>query len=81
MIWRPVAKKELMELSGPIRRIAPRGLTLTNPEKEKPIQNSGWIECGKCHKVIYKADKGFDASAFREARKKHYSLSPTCEHD
>jgi hypothetical protein len=81
MIWRPVAKKDLRELSGPIRRIAPRGLTLTNSEKEKPIQNSGWIECGKCHKVIYKADKEFDAAAFREARKKHYSLSPTCEHD
>jgi phage FluMu protein Com len=81
MNWRPVAKKDLRELSAPIKRIAPKGLILTNPEKKRPSQDSGWIECGKCHKVIYKADKGFDEAAFKEARKKHYSLSPTCEHD
>lgn len=81
MNWKPVAKKDLRELSGPIKRIAPRGLILTNPENEKPIHASGWIECGKCHKVIYKADKWFDTTAFKEARKKHYSVSPACEHD
>jgi hypothetical protein len=80
MIWRPAAKKDLIELSGPIRRIAPRGLMLTNPEKERPIQDSSGIECGKRHKVIYKADKGFDAAAFQEARKKHYSVSLASEH-
>jgi acetyl-CoA carboxylase beta subunit len=74
------AKKELIELSAPIRRIAPRSLILTNPEKERPIQESSWIECGKCHKVIYKADKEFDAAAFQEARNRHYSISPECEH-
>ena len=79
MIWRPIAKKDLIELSSP-RRIAPRSLTLTNPEKERPVQEYGWIECGKCHKVIYKADKGFDAAAFQEARDRHYSVSPECEH-
>jgi hypothetical protein len=81
MSWRPVARKDLKELSAPIRRIAPRGLILTNPEKNRPIHDSGWIECGRCHKVIYKADKGFDEAVFKEARKKHYSASPACRHD
>jgi hypothetical protein len=81
MSWRPVARKDLRELSAPIRRIVPRGLILTDPERNRPIQGSGWIECGKCHKVIYKADKGFDEAVFKEARKKHYSASPACEHD
>jgi acetyl-CoA carboxylase beta subunit len=75
-----MAKKDLSELSAPIRRIAPRSLISANPGKERPIQESGWIECGRCHKVIYKADRGFDAAAFQEARKRHYSISPECEH-
>jgi len=79
MNWRPAVKKDLIELSGPIRRIAPRGLMLTNPEKERPIQDSSSIECGECHMVIYRADNGFNAKAFQEARRKHYSFSPTCQ--
>jgi hypothetical protein len=80
MVWRPVAKKDLTEVSGPIRRIVPRGLTLTNPEKKRPIHDFSGIECGKCHKVIYKPDIGFDAAAFQKAKKKHYSISPACAH-
>lgn len=80
MIWRPAAKKDPIELSGPIRRIAPKSFMLTNPEKQNPIQDSSGMESGKCRKVIYKADKGFDAAAFQEARKKHYLVSLACEH-
>jgi len=68
-----------MELSGPLKRIAPKGLLLANPRKQAPIQDSSGIECGKCHKVIYRADKGFDAKAFQEAKNKHYSVSPACK--
>ena len=68
-----------MELSGPMKRIAPKGLLPTNTRKETSIQDSSIIECGKCGEVIYRADNGVDAKAFQEARKKHYSISPGCE--
>jgi len=77
--WKPAPKKELTELSGPLKQITPKGLLLANPGKQAPIQDSSSIECGKCHVVIYRAEKGFDAKAFREARKMHYSTSPTCK--
>jgi hypothetical protein len=79
VLWNPVPKKDLMELSGPLKRIAPKGLLLANPGKQTPIQDPSSIECGKCHVVIYRADKGFDAKAFKKARKMHYSISPACE--
>ena len=79
MLWKHVPKKELTELSRPLKQIAPKGLLLANPGKQAPIQDSSIIECGKCHMVIYKADKEFDAKAFQEARKMHYSFYPACE--
>lgn len=79
MLWKPVRKKDLIELAGPIKRIAPKGLMLSNPGKQAPNQDSDSIECGKCQTVIYKADDGFDANAFDEAKRKHYSSSPTCK--
>jgi ribosomal protein S27AE len=78
-VWRPSPKKDPKELGGPIKRIAPRGLLLANWEKEAPIQDPRSIECGKCHAVIYRAEKGFDAKTFEEARKKHFSNSPGCD--
>jgi hypothetical protein len=68
-----------MELSGPLKRIAPKGFLLANPGKQAPIQDPNGIECGECHVVIYEADKEFDAKAFQEARKRHYSISPACK--
>jgi hypothetical protein len=62
-----------------MKRIAPKGLLLVNPDKQDPMQDPNSIECGSCHTVIYKADKGFDAKAFEEAKKNHYSASPACE--
>ncbi|MGA2973069.1 MAG: hypothetical protein ABSE39_10695 [Candidatus Bathyarchaeia archaeon] len=79
MVWKPAPKQDLTELSGPLKRIAPRGLLLANPGKQAPIQDSNGIECGKCHTVIYRADKGFDVKALQEARKMHYSISPACK--
>jgi hypothetical protein len=78
MLWRPAAKKDLMELSGPIKRIAPKDLPI-NVRKEVSIQDSSIIECGKCGQTIYRADNGIDAEALKKARKKHYSVSPGCE--
>lgn len=77
--WRPEADKESSELGGPMRRIVPRGLLLAAPAKQAPIPESGEIECGSCHGVIYKPDNGFDAREFQEAKEKHYSLSPACK--
>jgi len=62
-----------------MKRITPRGLLLANWEREASVQDPRGIECGKCHVVIYRAEKGFDAKAFEEARKKHYSNSPGCD--
>ena len=78
-LWKSAPKKDLTELSGPLKRIAPRGLLLTNLGKRTPIRDSAGIECGRCHVVIYIAEKEFDAKAFQEARKLHYSISPSCE--
>jgi len=79
MHWKLAPKKELMGLSGPLKRIAPKGLLLARSGKQTPIQDSSSIECGKCHMVIYRADKVFDAKAFQEAKNRHYSISPACE--
>jgi len=79
MRWKPEATKDLTELAGPTKRIAPRGLLLANPGKQTPTQDSYNIECGKCHMVIYRAENSFDAKAFQDAKKKHYSVSPACE--
>ena len=69
----------MIELGGPIKRIAPKGLLLAGAGKQAPIEDPSGIECGSCHMVIYKADKGFDAKAFEEAKKNHYSAYPACE--
>ncbi|MGA2790572.1 MAG: hypothetical protein ABSF00_07375 [Candidatus Bathyarchaeia archaeon] len=78
MAWKPAPKKDLKELSGPLKRIAPRGLLLANPGKQAKEESNG-IACGICHAVIYRPDKGFDAEALEEARKTHYSTSPACK--
>ena len=78
-LWKPAQKKDLTDLSGPLKRIAPKGLLLANPGKQSPHLDSSGIECGKCHMVIYRANKGFDANALEEARKAHYSTSPACK--
>jgi len=74
-----VPKRDLMELSGPIKRMAPKGLILARPGKQTPIESSNSIECGKCHMEIYRADDGFNANEFQEAKRKHYSNFPACE--
>ena len=79
MLWKPAPKKELIELSGPLKRIVPEGLLLANPGKQAPIQDSNSIECGKCHAPIYTANKEFDLKAFQEAKRIHYANSPACE--
>jgi len=79
LVWKPAPRKDLTELSGPMKRIAPRGLLLAKPGKQSPVEDPGGIECGKCHAVIYRADKGFDAKALEEARNMHYSISPACK--
>jgi ribosomal protein S27AE len=78
-LWKPASRKNLIELSGPMKRIAPKGLLLANPGRQAPIQDSNGIECGKCHVVIYPVGKGFDAKAFQDARNRHYSISPACK--
>ncbi len=78
-VWKPAPKKDSTELSGPMKQIAPRGLLLANPGKQAPIEEPDAIECGKCHAVIYRTDKGFDVKALEEARNIHYSVSPACK--
>jgi len=81
MNWKPVPKRDIAEIAGPMKRIAPRGLFLANPGKQAPAQNrEGGIECGSCHAIIYTPETVFDAGAFQAARKKHYAASPACEH-
>lgn len=77
--WRPTPRKDSVQLGGPIKRIAPKGLLLAGAGKQAPALDPSGIECGICHNVIYKADKGFDAKAFQEAKKTHYAASPACE--
>ena len=73
-------KRDISELAGPMKRLAPRGLLLARPGKQAPVQDPGsGIECGTCHAVIYTAEGGFDRDAFEAARKKHYVISPECE--
>lgn len=79
VVWRPALRKELIELGGPIKRIAPKGLLLAAAGKQAPIQDPSSIECGSCHRVIYRPDKEFDATAFEKAKKNHYSAYPPCE--
>ena len=80
MRWNPVPKRDISELAGPIKRMAPRGLLLARPGKQAPVQGSGnTIECGFCHTVIYKTEGVFDKDAFVAAREKHYAISPECE--
>jgi len=78
MRWKPVPKRDISELAGPTKRIAPRGLLLANPGKRTSVPNSG-IECGTCHRIIYMAEGVFEAEALQAARKKHYAVSPACE--
>lgn len=77
--WKPAPKKDLTELSGPLKHVAPKGLLLANPGRQAPIQDSKSIECGKCHALIYTANDKFDPVAFQEAKKKHYATSPACD--
>jgi hypothetical protein len=77
--WRPAAKKDTIELAGPIKRMAPRGLLLASPNQQAPVQDPKTVECGKCHKVIYTAKNGFDSAAFQAAKADHYSASPSCK--
>jgi hypothetical protein len=79
MRWKPVPERNVNELGGPMKRMVPRGLILGKPGRQAPVQDSGGIECGTCHMVIYKVDGVFDAEAFQAARRKHYSVSPACE--
>ena len=79
MNWRPEEKKDLIEVGGPVKRMVPRGMLLVNPDKRLSEQDPNMIECGKCHKVIYRVEKTFDSTAFQEARKLHYSTSPECQ--
>jgi hypothetical protein len=79
MHWRPEERKDLIEVGGPIKRMTPRGLLLVDPDKRPSQRDPSIIECGKCHEIIYRTDKGFDANAFQAARKAHYSTSPDCE--
>ena len=61
-----------------MKRIAPKGLLLAHAGKLERAQDSG-IECGKCHTVIYRPEKEFDAEVFQEAKRKHYAMSPDCQ--
>jgi len=79
MRWRPVAKRDIRELEGPVKQLAPRGLLLARPGKQAPRQESNDIECGVCHAIIYRAEGGYDKEVFLAARMRHYSLSPRCE--
>jgi hypothetical protein len=78
VLWKAAPKKDLIEVSAPLKQITPKGLLLANPAQQATIQDSG-IECGKCHTVIYRADREFDAKAFQRARNNHYSISPACK--
>ena len=78
MSWRASRTRELAEIAGPMKQIAPRGLLLGPARRQQPKMESG-IECGKCHLVIYRPDREFDAEAFQKAKKMHHELSPTCE--
>jgi len=80
MRWKPAPKRNFSELAGPTKRIAPRGLLLGMPGKQAAVQGpDNGIECGTCHRIIYKSEGVFDAEAFQAARKKHYTVSPACE--
>ena len=79
MQWRTEERKDSIELGGPVKRMVPRGMLLMNPDKRPSETDPSIIECGRCHKVIYRTDRGFDTSAFQEARKAHYLTSPECE--
>jgi len=80
MRWRPAPKRDIVELAGPMKMMAPRGLFLARPGRQAPTQDSsGDIECGTCHTVIYKGGGIFDKDAFAAAKKKHYASSPACE--
>ena len=80
MRWKPLPKRDISELAGPTKRLAPRGLLLARPGKQAPVQDPGnGIECGTCHEVIYRPENSFDRDAFEVARKKHYAISPECE--
>jgi len=77
MSWNPSRTKEPNEVSGPMKRIAPKGLLLAHPGKQGPAPDSN-VECGKCHTIIYRPDRKFDATALQAAMKAHYSTSPKC---
>jgi hypothetical protein len=62
-----------------MKQVTPKGLLLANPGKQAPVQDPKSIECGKCHVVIYTANERFDPKAFQDAKRIHYSISPTCE--
>lgn len=80
MRWKPIPRRDVSEVAGPMKRMRPRGLLLGMPGKQAPFQDSGnIIECGNCHLVIYRSEGAFDREAFYAARKKHYSVSPACE--
>jgi hypothetical protein len=79
MSWRPEHRKDLGEVSGPIRQVVPRGIFGAYAARRKQARVSEGIECGSCHAVIYKPDKEFDREAFEAAKKEHYSASPTCK--
>ena len=80
MRWKPVPKRDVSELAGPTKRIAPRGLLLAMPGKQAPVQGpDNGIECGTCRSIIYKPEGVFDAEIFQAAKKKHYAVSPACE--
>ncbi len=77
MSWRASRTRELSEIAGPMKQIAPRGLILGPSRKQRPDLELG-IECGICHLVIYRPDGKFDGEAFQKAKKMHLATSPTC---
>jgi hypothetical protein len=77
MSWNPGRAKEPNDVSGPVKRIVPKGLLLANPGKQAPAPDSN-VECGKCHMIVYSPDRKFDAKALQLAMKAHYSTSPQC---
>jgi len=77
MRWRPIPTKDPTEISGPMKRIVPKGLLLAHAGKQTATSSND-IECGQCHAVIYRPEKKFDETAFQAAMKAHYSISPKC---
>jgi hypothetical protein len=78
MHWRPYPQTGSSEVGGQRKQLNPKGFVLANPGKQSPAPNSKGIECGKCHTIVYLPEREFDMTAFKEALKAHYVISPDC---